>query len=70
MKLEYLPLTRPARDSLIAGACLWVLFAITVGFRLLGRVRGIGLGADDVLSTIALVSKGRTCSFSPSSNDW
>lgn len=57
MKLEYLPMTQSARDALIAGSFLWFLFAITVGFRLLGRVRGIGLGADDVLSLIALVSK-------------
>ena len=53
-------MTRSARDALIAGACLWVLFAITVGFRITGRVKGIGLGADDILSVTALVGKQYT----------
>lgn len=48
-------MTGSARDSLIAIAVLWVLFAITVVFRFLGRMRGIGLGLDDVLSAVALV---------------
>lgn len=49
-------MTGSARDSLIAIAVLWVMFAITVGFRFLGRMRGIGLGLDDILSAVALVS--------------
>jgi hypothetical protein len=57
MELQYLPMTRSARDALIAGACLWVLFAITVGFRVYGRIKGIGLGSDDILSMVALVCK-------------
>jgi uncharacterized transporter YbjL len=55
-KTEPLPMTGSARDSLIAIAVLWVLFAITVAFRFAGRMRGIGLGLDDVLSAVALVS--------------
>lgn len=53
-------MTGSARDSLIAISVLWVLFAVTVGFRLLGRVRGMGLGADDLLSVIALVGQSST----------
>ena len=53
-------MTESARDSLIATSVLWVLFAITVGFRLLGRFRGIGLGLDDILSVVALVSNQAT----------
>lgn len=49
-------MTGSARDSLIAISVLWVLFAITVAFRFAGRMRGIGLGLDDVLSAVALVS--------------
>lgn len=55
-KTEPLPMTGSARDSLIAIAVLWVLFAITVAFRFAGRLRGIGIGFDDVLSACALVS--------------
>ena len=52
---EYIAMTRQARDSLIAIAVLWVICAAVVGFRLLGRVRGAGIGPDDVLSCVALV---------------
>jgi len=55
IKMVPIPITGPARDSLIAIAILWVMFAITVGFRFLGRLRGIGLGLDDILSAVALV---------------
>lgn len=48
-------MTTSARDSLIAIACLWVLFGIVVGFRLLGRIRGIGIGPDDIFSLSAFV---------------
>lgn len=60
IKTEPIPMTGSARDSLIAISVLWVLFAVTVGFRLLGRVRGMGLGADDLLSVIALVGQSST----------
>ncbi len=56
VETESIPMTGSARDSLIAIAVLWVMFAITVAFRFLGRMRGIGLGMDDVLSAVALVS--------------
>lgn len=56
IKTEYIPMTRSARDSLVAIAVLWVVFAITVVFRFVGRIRGIGLGLDDILSAVALVS--------------
>ncbi|OSS51115.1 hypothetical protein B5807_04610 [Epicoccum nigrum] len=59
-KTEPLPMTGSARDSLIAIAVLWVLFAITVAFRFAGRMRGIGLGLDDVLSAVALVMSAST----------
>ena len=52
---EYIAMTRQARDSLIAIAVLWVICAAVVGYRLLGRVRGAGIGPDDVLSSVALV---------------
>lgn len=52
----YVPMTGEARDALIAICVLWILFAATVFFRMLGRIRGAGVGADDVLSLIALVS--------------
>lgn len=55
VKTEPIPMTGSARDSLIAISVLWVLFAVTVGFRLAGRLRGMGIGADDVLSVVALV---------------
>lgn len=53
-------MTTSARDSLIAIAVLWVLFGVVVFFRLLGRIRGIGVAADDVLALTAFVR-----SFSP-----
>lgn len=52
----FIPMTDDARDGLIAIAVLWALFAMTVFFRILGRVRGAGIGLDDVLSLVALVS--------------
>ena len=52
---EYIAMTRQARDSLIAIAVLWVICAAVVFFRLMGRVRGAGIGPDDVLSCVALV---------------
>jgi hypothetical protein len=54
--VEYVGMTRQARDALIAMSVLWVLFAIVVVFRLLGRVRGAGIGPDDILSCVACVS--------------
>ncbi len=52
VKTETIPMTNSARDALIPISVLWVLFLLTVGFRLLGRVRGIGLGADDILLAV------------------
>lgn len=56
MAREEIPMTASARDSLIAIAVLWVAFGIVVGFRLVGRFRGAGVGADDILSFFAFVS--------------
>ncbi|KAJ4403693.1 hypothetical protein N0V91_006393 [Didymella pomorum] len=53
-------MTGSARDSLIAIAVLWVLFAVTVVFRFIGRIRGIGLGLDDILSAVALILSSST----------
>jgi hypothetical protein len=55
IKTESIPMTGSARDSLIAISVLWVVFAVIVGFRLLGRFQGMGFGLDDVLSVVALV---------------
>ncbi|KAJ8113909.1 hypothetical protein OPT61_g4080 [Boeremia exigua] len=54
IETEPIPMTGGARDSLIAITVLWFMFAITVGLRFVGRLRGIGLGLDDILSAIAL----------------
>ena len=50
-----IPMTASARDSLIAIAFLWVLFGIVVSFRVFGRIRGVGIGADDILAVTAFV---------------
>ncbi|KAF4459441.1 integral membrane [Fusarium albosuccineum] len=55
MEREYIPMVPKARDALIAISFLWVIFAIVVFLRLLGRIRGIGLGVDDILAAVALV---------------
>ncbi|QDS70014.1 hypothetical protein FKW77_003597 [Venturia effusa] len=57
---EHIPMTGSARDSLIAISVLWAVFAVIVGFRLAGRIRGMGLGSDDILSVVALVLSGST----------
>jgi hypothetical protein len=54
--MMYVPMTDQARSALITISVLWVAFAIVVCFRWLGRIRGAGIGADDVLSLVALVS--------------
>ncbi|KAL1959778.1 hypothetical protein VTO42DRAFT_1364 [Malbranchea cinnamomea] len=53
MARQYIPMTKSARDSLIAICILWVLVGTVVFLRLLGRYRGVGIGADDILSVIA-----------------
>jgi hypothetical protein len=53
--IMYVPMTDEARKALITISVLWVAFAVVVGFRWLGRIRGAGIGADDVLSLVALV---------------
>lgn len=63
IKTERIPMTGSARDSLIAISVLWVVFATVVGFRLLGRFQGMGLGVDDMLSVAALVSDLHTKSM-------
>lgn len=55
MAPEYIPMTPPARDALIAISFLWVLFLTVVTLRLVGRAKGAGIGADDVLSAVACV---------------
>jgi len=54
-EVRHVDMTKQARDALITIAVLWVLFAAVVFFRLLGRLRGAGIGPDDVLSCVALV---------------
>ena len=49
-------MTGSAKDSLIAMSVLWFLTVAAVGFRLRGRLRGPGLGLDDILAVVALVS--------------
>lgn len=56
MGREYIPMTGSARSALIAISVLWFLFAVVVFFRLFGRIRGIGIGADDIFALCALVS--------------
>jgi hypothetical protein len=54
-EVRHVDMTKQARDALITIAVLWVLFAAVVFMRLLGRLRGAGIGPDDVLSCVALV---------------
>lgn len=51
----YIPMTRQARDALIAVSVLWVVCAVVVTLRIVGRFRGAGVSVDDVLSFFALV---------------
>lgn len=55
MKNVHIPMTRQARDALIAISVLWVVCAVVVVFRVVGRFRGAGISFDDVLSFFALV---------------
>jgi hypothetical protein len=59
MAIEYIGMTRQARDALITICVLWVLSAIVVVFRFVGRTQGAGIGPDDVLSCVALVCRLR-----------
>lgn len=56
MAPENVPMTTPARDALIAISFLWLLFLAVVCLRLIGRTKGAGIGADDILSAVACVS--------------
>ncbi|KAI1342456.1 hypothetical protein F5Y15DRAFT_412963 [Xylariaceae sp. FL0016] len=56
----YIPMTADARGALIAITVLWVVSAAVVFFRVLGRYTGVGIGADDVLATIALLLSAPT----------
>lgn len=58
-----IPMTHQARDALITISVLWVLFAIAVYMRVLGRIRAAFVGADDVLSVAALVRCIHTVRF-------
>jgi hypothetical protein len=50
-----IPLTDTARDSLIAMSVLWIFFTAAVGFRIYGRMRGPGIGLDDIFAIVAVV---------------
>lgn len=58
--MMYVAMTSEARRALTTISVLWVVFAIVVFLRWLGRIRGAGIGADDVLSLIALVRYDHT----------
>ncbi|KAK4247432.1 integral membrane [Corynascus novoguineensis] len=60
MAREEIPMVGSARDSLIGICFLWTIFGVVVFFRLLGRIRGVGIGADDVLSLAAFLLSGCT----------
>ncbi|KAL2018689.1 hypothetical protein VTK56DRAFT_524 [Thermocarpiscus australiensis] len=60
MAREEIPMVGSARGSLIGICFLWVLFGVVVSFRLLGRIRGMGIGADDILSLTAFLLSGST----------
>ncbi|KAL2163793.1 hypothetical protein VTH06DRAFT_5852 [Thermothelomyces fergusii] len=55
-----IPMVRSARDSLIGVSVLWAVLCTIVFLRFLGRVRGAGIGADDILSLIACLLSGST----------
>ena len=72
-EMMYVGMTDEARRALITISVLWVAFAVVVFFRWLGRIRGAGIGADDIPSLVALVSfqdtefqrtKANRCRFS------
>jgi hypothetical protein len=50
-----IPMTGSARDSLIAMSVLWVVFTSAVVFRVYGRMRGPGMGVDDIFAIVAVV---------------
>ncbi|ETS81523.1 hypothetical protein PFICI_06525 [Pestalotiopsis fici W106-1] len=50
-----IPMSKSARDALIANVVLLLASAIFVVLRIYGRVTGPGLGIDDLLAVIALV---------------
>ncbi|KAI0482608.1 hypothetical protein GGR56DRAFT_197644 [Xylariaceae sp. FL0804] len=62
----YIPMTDPARMSLIAISVLWAVGAIVVFLRVLGRWRGVGIGVDDVLAVVALAFSGTTVGLNAS----
>ncbi|KAF2853870.1 hypothetical protein T440DRAFT_487162 [Plenodomus tracheiphilus IPT5] len=55
LKTIYLGMTASARNSLIAMCVLWVLFVSVICLRVRGRMRGPGLGLDDILSMVAFL---------------
>jgi hypothetical protein len=62
-EVRHVDMTRQARDALITIAVLWIIFAAVVCLRLVGRLRGAGIGPDDVLSCVALVCVRETKMF-------
>ncbi|KAK4458579.1 hypothetical protein QBC42DRAFT_340937 [Cladorrhinum samala] len=66
MAREYIPMTDTARDALIGICFLYVINGVVVIFRLLGRVRGIGIGVDDVLAVAAFLLSGASIGFNAS----
>ncbi|KAM0692428.1 hypothetical protein Q7P36_008631 [Cladosporium allicinum] len=63
-EMMYVGMTDEARRALITISVLWVAFAVVVFFRWLGRIRGAGIGADDILSLVALVLSSPTIGMS------
>lgn len=55
MAREHIPMTETARDALIGICLLYAINGVVVFFRLLGRLRGIGIGVDDYLAVAAFV---------------
>ncbi|KAK0708014.1 hypothetical protein B0H67DRAFT_326060 [Lasiosphaeris hirsuta] len=58
-----IPMTGHARSAIVGICFLWVIFVVTMGFRLLGRHRGIGIGLDDALAVLARFFSGFTIYF-------
>ena len=63
-------MTDTARDALIGICFLYVINGVVVIFRLLGRVRGIGIGVDDVLAVAAFVCISKLTNLFLTEADW
>ncbi|KAL2151656.1 hypothetical protein VTH82DRAFT_6754 [Thermothelomyces myriococcoides] len=60
MAREDIPMVKSARDSVIGISFLWAVLLAIVSLRFLGRIRGAGIGPDDILSLIACILSGTT----------